>query len=333
MQPVKHPLAPSRTIPALLTLAVLGLTACKHQTYYLVANNLKLPYWQTVDSGFNSAAGQYHVSTALLGPDGFDSAAELAALRQAIAAKPSGILISVPDGITFREEINSAVEAGIPVVTVDSDAPTSARVFFVGTDNLAAGHLGAQRLVEKLHGKGNIVFFTYLGQPNLEERLRGYTDILADHPQMKIIDVADVKDSSADTVFDRARQYLSKTGPDKIDAFVSLESSSGKPIADALTRANVTDRTIIAMDVSSDTLNLIKAGTIDSTVSQKPFTMGFVGLRALDDLHHHRPESFHTNYGVDSFAPYPTFINTGTSLVTKENVAVYLDSASKAQAQ
>ena len=325
--------APSSIALALLTLVSFGLTACKHQTYYLVANNLKLPYWQTVDSGFNHAAAQLHVSAALVGPDGYDPAAELAALRQAIAAKPSGILISVPDAVTFREEINRAVESGIPVLTVDSDAPTSARLFFVGTDNLAAGRLGAGRLVERLHGKGNVVFFTYLGQPNLEERLRGYTDVLNDNPGMKIVDVADVKDSVPDAVFDRARQYLSRNGAGKIDAFVSLESSSGKPIADALNRDHITDRTVIAMDVGPDTLGLIKAGSIDSTVSQKPFTMGFVGLRSLEEIRHHMPADFHTNYTVDSFSPYPSFVNTGTSLVTKENVDVYLESASKAESQ
>ena len=252
--------------------------------------------------------------------------------RKAVATKPAGILISVADAGSFREEITNAIEAGVPVITVDSDAPTSARLFFIGTNNLAAGHVGGQRLADKLKGKGNVVFYTIPGQPNLDERLRGYKDIIAEHPQMKIVDILNVKGDPG-IAFDSTKQYVAKTGGDKIDAFVALESASGAAIGDVLKREHATDRLLIAMDVGPDTLNLIQDGTIDSTVSQKPYTMGFVGLTLLDQIHHHLPKPFQNNYVVDSFARYPTFIDTGTALVTKDNVSVYLDSASKAQSQ
>ncbi len=315
---------------ASVTAAVLTLTACQHAgTYYLISNNLKLPYWKTVNAGFTKAAQQYGVNARLDGPDDYNAAAELDALRKAVAAKPAGILISVADAVTFREEINNAIQAGIPLITVDSDAPTSSRLFFIGTDNLAAGHLGGQRLVEKLKGKGNVVFYSIPGQPNLDERLRGYKDILAEHPQMKVVDVLNVKGDPG-IAFDSTKQYLAKTGAEKIDAFVALESSSGAAIGDVLKREHATDRTLIAMDVGPDTLGLIQDGTIDASVSQKPYSMGYVGLAELDQIHHHLPKPFQNNYVVDSFATYPVFVNTGTALVTKDNVSIYQESATKA---
>ncbi len=321
----------SALVAASLTIAVLTLTACQHSgTYYLISNNLKLPYWKTVNAGFTKAAQQYGVNARLDGPDDYNAAAELDAFRKAVATKPSGILISVADAVTFREDIVNAVEAGIPVITVDSDAPTSARLFFIGTNNLSAGHLGGQRLVEKLHGKGNVVFYSIPGQPNLDERLRGYKDIMADHPQMKVVDVLNVKGDPG-IAFDQTKQYLAKTGAEKVDAFVSLESSSGPAIADVLKREHANDRLLIAMDVGPETLNLIQDGTIDSTVSQKPYTMGFVGLALLDQIHHHKPDNFQNNYVVDSFSRYPMFVDTGTALVTKDNVSVYQESAERAK--
>ena len=318
---------------ASLSAAILTLTACQHAgTYYLISNNLKLPYWKTVNAGFTKAAQEYGVNARLDGPDDYNAAAELDAFRKAVATKPAGILISVADAVTFREEITSAIEAGVPVITVDSDAPTSARLFFIGTNNLAAGHLGGQRLVDRLKGKGNVVFYSIPGQPNLDERLRGYKDIIAEHPQMKVVDVLNVKGDPG-IAFDSTKQYVAKTGADKVDAFVALESSSGAAIGDVLKREHATDRLLIAMDVGPDTLSLIQDGTIDASVSQKPYTMGFVGLTSLDQIHHHLPKPFQNNYVVDSFSRYPTFIDTGTALVTKDNVSVYLDSASKAQAQ
>ncbi len=316
---------------ASLAMGVLTLTSCQHAgTYYLISNNLKLPYWQTVNAGFTKAATEYGVNARLEGPDDYNAAAELDAFRKAVAAKPSGILISVADAVTFREEIVSAVQAGIPVITVDSDAPTSARLFFIGTNNVAAGRLGGQRLVEKLHGKGNVVFYSIPGQPNLDERLRGYKDVIAEHPQMKVADVLNVKGDPG-LAFDQTKQYVAKTGADKVDAFVALESSSGAAIGDVLKREHATDRLLIAMDVGPDTLGLIQDGTIDSTVAQKPFSMGFVGLVMLDEIHHHQPKPFQNNYVVDSFSRYPTFVDTGTALVTKDNVSVYQESAANAK--
>jgi len=58
---------------------------------------MKLSYWQTAADGFNRAAAQYQVTAKVEGPDTYDAQAELAALHSAIAAKASGILISVAD--------------------------------------------------------------------------------------------------------------------------------------------------------------------------------------------------------------------------------------------
>ena len=314
---------------------LLATTGCqshsKSESYVLVANNLKLPYWQTVDSGFDRAGAEYGVTTVLNGPDKFDPQAELASFREAVARKPAGILVSVADAALFRQDINSAIAAGIPVITVDSDAPTSSRLFFIGTNNIAAGRLGGKRLVEKLGDKGNVVFFTYPGQPNLADRLEGYEDEISGHPGIKIIDVIDIK-GDAGNAFDAAQSYLAKTGPDKIDAFVCLESASAKAVAEVLQRAHATDRTLIAMDVDKETLQLIQSGVIEATVSQKPFTMGYVGLKALAEVHQYPPKAFKSNYTVDAFAPYPVFVDTGTALVDKVNVDLYLANAKAAGA-
>lgn len=325
----------SRLAVTSLILGLVGLSGCqyhsKKDTYYLISNNLKLPYWKTVNAGFVKAAAEYGVSAQLSGPDTYDAQAELDAFTKAVSYKPAGVLISVADANLMRPEINSAIEAGIPVITVDSDAPLSSRLFFIGTNNLDAGHLGGQRLIDKLHGKGNIVFYTITGQPNLEERLKGYEDIIANHPDIKIVDIYDTKGDTGSS-FDQTEKYMARTGNEKIDAFVCLESSAGPSIAEVLKRKNATDRLVIAMDVNPETLNLIKDGSIDSTVSQKPFTMGYVGLKALDEIHHNQPKPFRNNYAVDSFSRYPVFVDTGTAIVDKINVDLYLGSASAAEA-
>lgn len=321
-----------KALLVLLALAAATLCSCgRHstkETYYMVVSNAALPYWQTAAAGFNHAAEQYKVTARVVGPDGYDPRAELDALQKAAAAKPAGILISVSDAAILQPAIDAAVSAGIPVVTVDSDAAASHRLYFIGTNNLEAGRLAGQRVALKLSGHGNIVVFTLAGQPNTEERLKGLKDALSDSPQIKIADVIDIK-GDARTAFDHAQELLNETGAKKIDGFVCLDSASGRIVADAIKRAKATDRLLIAWDVNPDTLDAIKSGIIDSTIAQKPYTMGFVGLKALDEVFHNPPKDISRDYSVDSFSPYPVFVDTGTSLVDKENVDLYLASAAQ----
>ena len=310
------------------------LTSCgRHSTsevFYLVAANLSLSYWKTAIAGFNAAAARYKVTAKIAGPDNYDAQAELQELNRAVAAKPAGILISVADEQILKPGIDAAVSAGVPVITFDSDAPTSRRLFFIGTNNLAAGHLGGQRVVEKLGGRGNVVFFSMPGQPNLDDRLQGFKDIFALHPDIKILDVVNIK-GDARNAFDNTQQYLTQTGIARVAAFVCLEASSGKVVADAVRRQKVTDRVVMAWDVEQDTLSEIKDGTIEATIAQKPFTMGFVGLKQLDEIFHNKPASLTKDYSVDAFSEYPVFIDTGTALVDKANVDVYSKAASEHQ--
>ena len=317
-----------------LPLALGALTGCwEHshsETYYLISNNMNLPYWQAAIDGFDNAARQYDVKPVISGPETFDPQAELKALESAVQAKPSGILISVADAQLLQPEINKAVDAGIPVITFDSDAPYSRRFFFIGTNNRKAGRLGGQRVVDKLGGKGNVVFFTMPDQPNLEDRLNGYEDVFASHPGIKTADIFNIK-GDAGNAFDAAQNYLALKGPNKIDAFICLEASSGKAVAEVLKRNNVTDRLLVAMDVDPGTLKDIKNGVIDSTIAQKPYTMAFFGLKMLGLIHLYPPKPILTNYQVNTFSPYPVFIDTGTALVDQDNVDFYMQQAAQAK--
>ncbi|HEY6445576.1 MAG TPA: substrate-binding domain-containing protein [Acidobacteriaceae bacterium] len=306
---------------------VASLAGCaRHSSaehYYLVAANIKLPYWQSAAAGLDKIAGQYDVHADLRGPDTFDPQAQVQEFRSVVALKPAGIMVSVLDPKLMAPEINAAVAAGIPVITVDSDAPTSRRLFFIGTNNREAGRLGGRALNEKLHGKGNVVFFTMPGQPNLDERLGGYQDVLNSSPDIHIKEIVDIRGQGT-VAFDKTQQLLAGTGKDRVDAFVCLEASAGKEVGEVLRRANANDRVLIAMDVDKDTLDLVKQGVIAATVAQKPFTMAYVGVQMLDILHHNPLPSLEKPYGPDPFAPVPAFIDTGAAFVTAGNVDQYL---------
>jgi ribose transport system substrate-binding protein len=82
---------------------------------------------------------------------------------------------------------------------------------------------------------------------------------------------------------------------------------------------------LLAMDADEATLNLVKEGTIDSTIAQKPYTMAFYGLKGLDDVHHYPPkEALTVDFDLESNSPFPSFVDTGVSLVDSTNVDSFL---------
>lgn len=327
----------SKSIVLVTTVAcALSVTGCRRHSsaehYYLVASNTKLAYWQSAVAGLDKVAAEYGVHADMRGPTDFDPQGQVQEFRSVVALKPAGILVSVVDARLMQPEIDAAITAGIPVITVDSDAPNSRRLFFIGTNNLQAGRLGGKALIQKLGGKGNVVIYTIAGQPNLDERLAGYEDAFSSAPGIHVADIVDIH-GQATVAFDKTEQVLPKTGKDRVDAFVCLEASAGKEVGEVLRRGNTKDRTVIAMDVDKDTLDLVKDGTIAATVAQKPFTMAFVGVKMLDDLHHYPLPSLTKVYEVDPFAPIPSFIDTGVALVDANNVDDFLRAQQESKSQ
>ncbi len=304
-----------------LTLSCGGLHD-SDEFFVLVSANLQLPYWKTAGAGFSNAAAQMKVRSDFTGPQNYDPKAERDALDQAVQKKATGILLAVTDPALLKDSIDKAVAAGVPVVTIDSDAPSSKRLFFIGTNNYQAGFTGGLRLAQELKGKGNVVVFTMPDQSNLQDRLRGYKDALARTPEIKITRVVDIQGDPR-IAFDTATQIVGKER-DKVDGFVSLEAQSGKEIAGVLNSYHLTGKVVIAMDTDQETLDWIQKGVIAATIAQKPYTMAFVGMQMLDNLYHHKPSSLDADWSKDSFAPIPSFVDTGSGLIDKSNVESFV---------
>jgi ribose transport system substrate-binding protein len=302
------------------------------EKFYLLSANIKIPYWQAAGNGLLKAASQLQVRAEFVGPDDYDPKVQQQELRRLIALseRPAGILVSPADPALMQGDIDSAVAAGIPVITVDSDSPASKRLLFVGTNNYQAVIMAGRVAAKRINGKGNVVVFTMPGQANLIERLNGYKFAFGEYPGIKIVDVVDIKGDPR-IAFDKTNEIVEKRR-DKVDAFVCLEALAGKEVADVLDRNKVSGKTVVAMDTDEDTLKWIQKGLIAATIAQKPFTMAYYGLKLLDELHHHKPPSLDINSAQDPFSSLPTFVDTGATLITTENVDSFLKARDAAKA-
>ncbi len=316
-----------RTMSAVPALAGLLLSsACSQlphtegEKYYLIVPNTKSPYFLQVAAGLDQAARDLQVHVALIGPESYDAAMENSEFQRIAATKPAGMLVSVADAKLMTPSIDAAIAAGIPVITVDSDAESSKRMFFVGTNNYESGQMGGRLLAEKLHGEGNVAVLYTVGQPNLELRLEGYRSVMASHPGMKLVDTADLKGDPT-AAFDSAEAILNKPNA-KVDAFILLEGQSGQQVAEILRRDNK-KKVVIAMDALTPTLDAIESGWITASVTQKPFTMGYFGLRMLADIELNKLPSLTLDFVRDPNSRLPRFVDTGSAMVDQSNLGVY----------
>ena len=310
-----------------------GCGSSPHATtekYYLVATNIKIPYWQGANAGLVRAGAQMGVKVEMVGTDTFDPKGEHEAFQRVLAEKikPAGIMVSPADPGIMAPDIDAAIGQGIPVITVDSDAPASKRLTFIGTDNYKAGQMGAQLAVKELQGKGNVVVFTMPEQANLKDRLRGYHDVFETHPGIKIVDTVDIKGDPR-IAFDHTQDMVDKKTIDKIDGFICLEAIACPEVADVLDRNKVGSKVVVAMDTDQRTLDWIKKGRIAGTIAQKPFTMGFVGVATLDQMHHYPPAPLDKPWAQDPQSPVATFVETGQLLLDKSNVDSFVSETSQ----
>jgi ribose transport system substrate-binding protein len=317
-----------RNVHVLLPAILLGglLTACQqpyHQPeerYVFVAFNTGLPYWQEAEAGLNDAAKQMGVKAELTGPAAFSAEEELKAFQQAVAQKPSGIMLSAANPDIFKEPINTAVLQGIPVICVDADSPDSKRVMFIGTDNFRAGQESGKRMAEVLGGKGSVVVISIPSQFNISERMRGVAEALKKYPAVKITKTID--DKGDPRVADDAIAALLR-GKDKPDGIISLEASGGSGAAEALHIVSLEGKVpVVTFDKDPETLDWIQRGAITATIVQKPYVMGYYGLKFLDDLHHNAVHEF-KDWRTAPAPPMPAWVDTGTAIVDKNNIATF----------
>jgi ribose transport system substrate-binding protein len=297
-------------------------------TYYLIATNVKIPYWQWALAGLNHAASQLHVKAEMLGPDTYQPRGQHEAFQRVLSLDPAGILISVGDRRLMRADIDSAIARGIPVFTIDSDAEYSKRLVFVGTDNYKAGLMMGATVEDTLNGKGNLVVFTMPEQLNLVQRLHGLNDALTGHAGLKVTQVVDMK-GDPNVVTDITKDMLGKS-PGKIDAFICLEAIACPEVADVLSSLKVPGKLVVAMDAEPRTLDGIKKGLISATIAQKPFTMAYVALRMMADLNESKLGNLDRNWLGSPVSPVPALVDTGVTLVNNQNVDEYLKESSSA---
>src|SRR6476659_7736348 len=147
--------------------------------FAVIPKALDIPVFNYAKIGAErEAAALGNIDVIWRAPETADQLRQKEILESFITQKVDGIAISCLNGDFLTDTINRAIDAGIPVVTWDSDAPKSKRIAFYGVDDYASGKIMGEQAISMLGGKGKVALITSLGAANLQNRLQGVRDAL-----------------------------------------------------------------------------------------------------------------------------------------------------------
>ncbi|WP_249435945.1 sugar-binding protein [Paenibacillus sp. Marseille-Q4541] len=254
----------------------------------LISQELDNPYWRLIEHGARSAAEKRKATLEYVGPVQANVQEQVRLIEMAVASKIDGILTQGLDDEQFAPLIHKAIELGIPVITIDSDAPNTERVAYVGTDNYAAGFMAGKALIQDTAGKAKVGIVTGSFQSvNLKERVRGFLDAVKREPDIRILDM---KESNIDRIGSASAAYgLAKAYPE-LDTFFGTSALDAMGIAQMLNDIKKSPGTLLderirifGFDDLPETVELIDQGVVDATIVQQPYQMGAEGVELMLD--------------------------------------------------
>lgn len=289
----------------------------RDEEYYMIAFLSGLDYWKGCFKGFEHAGKQFGVRTVYLGDTGYDINTSVGIFEQVVARNPSGIAVACIDSAAFYEPIKKAIKSGVNVVTYDSDSADSGRVCFVATGNRAAGAGAARHMAKLIGGEGSVSVLYSVGLPCAQERVDGFKECLErEFPKIKVVASADDKGDQLEAIKSYRiviQENQSIKGVFCADGIAGVSAATVIKEADKIGKVH-----IIGFDCDKVLLDLIKGGTVDASIAQGTYTMGYWSMNVLFNLKHElNPEK------------YPAFIDTGFEIVTRENVEPYYSRYSK----
>ncbi|HEY6210718.1 MAG TPA: sugar-binding protein [Vicinamibacterales bacterium] len=304
----------------IIVFAVLAAAACGGSTdvvgvkkpklrFAVIPKSLDIPVFNYAKIGAErEAARRGDVEVIWRGPENADQLKQKEILESFITQHVDGIAISCLNGDFLTDTINRAVDAGIPVVTWDADAPKSKRLAFYGVDDLAAGRILGEQTAALLNGKGKVAIITSYGATNLERRLQGVREALAKFKDIQIVETYDIKEDPVHC------SEIIASGTNRYPDLAAWISVGGWPVFTRNALDTVPAHTkVISFDTIPPAPDLLKQGKVQVLLGQKYFGWGSESVRLLSDVKAGK-------------MPDVPIIDSGVDVVTSANVDAYVAS-------
>ena len=258
-------------------------------------------FFDVIQKGANDAAAKDNVELKYSGSGQIPEQAQM--IQNAIDSKVDGIAVSMPDPDALAPAIQTAVDAGIPVIIYnagDRDWQKSGGLAFFGEPEVLAGEYAGTELNE-LGATNALCVLQAQGQVQLEDRCAGL-DATFNGTTEKLY--AEGTDAAAYTSTVHAKLQSDPS----IDAVVTLGPALGVAIANDV-KASGGDQQVVTYAFNSDVIPLLQDGSIAFTIDQQPWLQGYMSIDALWQYKYNN-----SVLGADQSIP------TGPVVVDKSNI-------------
>lgn len=222
--------------------------------------------------------------------------------------KVSGIVLAPLDSQALANPVANAVQAGIPVIVMDSGLKSDKHTSFVATDNFKGGQLAGEYLAKLLNGKGNVILLRYaVGSASTEEREKGFLEALGKFPDLKLISADQYAGPTRETSYQASQNLLNRFGGEVNGIFCVNENSTigmTKALRD-IGKAGGQVK-LVGFDSGSQSVLDLKNGDVQALTVQNPLLMGYLSVMTM--VKHLQGEKVEGQ------------IDTGVVLVTAENM-------------
>ena len=272
------------------------------------------PFWSVVANGVRDAAADMGVRAEYQAPTRFDMVEMASLIDAAVASRPAGLVVSVPDPDALGPSIRAAIEAGIPVISINSGADAYQQLGIlahVGQTEYEAGHAGGERLADA--GARRVLCVNHeVGNMAQDLRCRGAADALeaaGGALEVLAVDLADPEDTQQRVAGALARAAY--------DGLLTLGPAAAGPALAALAghtrggppRDDGRDAVVFGtFDLTPEILAGIADGRIAFAIDQQQYLQGYLPIVLLANY----AETLTMPGGGD-------VIRTGPGFVTAEN--------------
>jgi simple sugar transport system substrate-binding protein len=265
------------------------------------------PFWSVVQNGARQAGQDTGIDVEYQSPDSFDMVVMAQLIDAAVASGPDGLVVSLPDPDALREPLRKAMDAGIPVISINSGndvAEELGMLAHVGQTEYEAGYGGGEQMAAAGIRKALCVN-QEVGNLGLDRRCEGFADAMEEagaSVEVLAVEMGDPTES-------QQRMQARLTSDADIDGLLTLGPTTVQPALRALRDTDRLDEVELAtFDLSPEILQAIDDGNLLFAIDQQQYMQGYLPVIML-------------NLYLRNANTFPdTIVRTGPAFVTEENV-------------
>ena len=233
------------------------------------------PFWSVVKNGVSKAAEDYGANVEYRAPETFDMTAMSQLIDAAVNQEPDGLVVSIPDGDALGPSIQKAVDAGIPVISMNSGSDVSAELgamLHVGQEEFDAGKAAGEELAS-MGGTNAICINHEVGNVALDQRCAGFEEGFGG--------TVTVLPTTNDPTEIESKVSAALSSDESVDTVMALGASlAGEPAINAA-KASGRDIKVASFDLSANFLEAVANGEAAFAIDQQQYLQGYLPVAFL----------------------------------------------------